>query len=500
MALVTQSNSSVPFSPLAPFTGVNNATVRLLKAISAAELALLRDGDTVYVESVRDYWKWVPTSTATDDSTGDAAQLRYCNPTVNGANPGRFERLFIRSPDWLLQDFFIDSTAGVGNNENTGASALVPLNNDNELYQRWGDFAQLTTPRTVTYIQSPTTQTNYDVQFLGGSLTLLGTRTLVLGPVVLTAVTVQNRATQTPWDITGPGLGAAHVGLIVQITASGVPANVGAYATIVKDLGGGKVRVSPFGTKVVSTVSFNVVTPVAGDTVEVISFPTLQTGKIRFRLGSNINFTASPLTNCAVIDLLKLEGSSDAASLVGIVICESTRVFYQRVVQSRMRWGGFGGTLHFFCGGHIITGSVSFLAGSTCNLDAVAIGNVLLSALPGCSVVMRKDCIFQAGGWGVVGNCRINSQGTAYFDSAGIGCNLAFGVYSQTGAIADWGTNNTSFGIGLSSGAFYIYVTKPTINATLGVGRETRIGGTDKLYGAIPYVEGANLAGLVLLA
>jgi hypothetical protein len=69
----------------------------------------------------------------------------------------------------------------------------------------------------------------------------------------------------------------------------------------------------------------------------------------------------------------------------------------------------------------------------------------------------------------------------------------------QTGAVADWGANNTSRYY-YSIGGFYSHVTKPTINGTLGAGREAQIGGTDKVYGVVPYVEGANLAHLVLTA
>ncbi len=111
MSIVRQQNSFT--SNLGPFTTVNNGGSRPLKAISASEFATMQNGSVVYVESVKRYYQWNPLSTETDD-TGTAASLNhFCNPTVNGVNPGRFEALFaITSPDWLLQDFFIDSAAG----------------------------------------------------------------------------------------------------------------------------------------------------------------------------------------------------------------------------------------------------------------------------------------------------------------------------------------------------------------------------------------------------
>jgi hypothetical protein len=44
------------------------------------------------------------------------------------------------------------------------------------------------------------------------------------------------------------------------------------------------------------------------------------------------------------------------------------------------------------------------------------------------------------------------------------------------------------------------YVTKPVINGGLGAGRESIVGGTDKQWGAIPYVEATNEAALVAYA
>src|SRR4249920_133101 len=298
MALVTQSNSGSSFSSLlAPFTGVDNATARLLKAITVSELATLRDGDMVYVESVRDYWKWVPTSTATDDSTGATAQLRYCNPTVNGASPGRFERLFICSPDWLLQNFTIDSATG--NNEGDGI--IVPLNNDNELLQRWQYNARITTPIVVTYIQAPTTITNYSVVIQeGGSLTLLGTPIVNQAAVTITAVTALNRATPVGWSIVGATFGVGDLGKIVVIISSTAPGNVGAYAYVVAQTGT-TLTVSPFGTFAPSDATpFTQATPLVNDVVKIITPTQLKVGVIRV-LSYLFNGTlAAPTRNCIV--------------------------------------------------------------------------------------------------------------------------------------------------------------------------------------------------------
>jgi len=138
MALITQSNNGAEFSSLlAPFTGVNNGSARLLKAISAGELATLREGNLVYVMSIRDYWKWLPNSTITSND------ITYCAPTIVGAGAGRFERMMMYSPDWQQaanKTVFVDelNTSTFANDENDGLTNITPLLNDDERRRRWG--------------------------------------------------------------------------------------------------------------------------------------------------------------------------------------------------------------------------------------------------------------------------------------------------------------------------------------------------------------------------
>jgi hypothetical protein len=100
-----------------------------------------------------------------------------------------------------------------------------------------------------------------------------------------------------------------------------------------------------------------------------------------------------------------------------------------------------------------------------------------------------------------------SSNGAAFFDRSSSDSAVIVGsftnstaAWAQSGAIPDWGTANAGHGVKVQSGAMYSYVTKPTVNGTLGVGREALVGGTDKLYADVPYIEGANNAALVLTA
>jgi len=488
-------------SKLAPFTGVDNATARLLKAISQFELNSLRDGDVVYVQSVRDYWKWVPTSTIADDSTGAAAKLRYCNPTVNGANPGRFERLFLYSPDWLIQNFTINNVTG--NNEADGIT--TPLNNDNELYQRWGLNALFSSPVTVTYAQAPTTETNYSLRYIsGGSVTILGTPIVTKAGTILTAIQTQVRTAgaELGWAITGVGLGAADVGKIAVITASAIPANINAYAGIVKDEGGGKLRIAPFGVYTPAPANFTAITPAVGDTIEIREPTVIKVGFISITAETTDSIVATPTRNCVIFDSVKLIGAS--ANFNGGIENNGAFVDYVRCGADVLSLGGFTHSTgrHRFTGGIIASNGVTSRTGCSLFINKTGILGGILSAT-GSVIAVATDTYFQnavlnAGRGGV-----INDQGAAFFDRTTSNQAIlvsAGGHYAQTGATPSWGTANAGHGITVQSGSSYTYVTKPTVNGTLGAGRETQVGGTDKLYAAIPYIEGANNATLVLTA
>lgn len=107
---------------------------RKLKDMTAEQVATLVDGLTVvYVATLRDYFVWDATCTYADDS---ATSLTVINPTGNGANAGRFLRLFVASPIWMRQLAWTISPA-TGNNENLGTPAS-PLKDDVERQFRMG--------------------------------------------------------------------------------------------------------------------------------------------------------------------------------------------------------------------------------------------------------------------------------------------------------------------------------------------------------------------------
>jgi hypothetical protein len=456
----------------------------------------LVDGVSIaWVESVKDSWRWDATSTLTADN------ITVCNPTANGANPGRFIRKLIPAPEWRQQAAWFVDTAG--NDENDGTSALTPLQTDTEIGRRWGVGAQLSIPVTVTYANAPANETNYDVQILsGGSLTVQGTLTDTKTGIVLTAVQVQVRTagSELGWAITGPTLGAADVGQLAIITASGTPANVGAYARILKDEGGGKVRVSPFGTFAASdSAPFVQITPLVGDTIKVSTPMTLKAGRLYIASGTRSATQATPSRQCAIFDSMIIDGGTPA--LDGVVESGGVTIFYARTILQNLTLVGFtsGTGLQRLCGGgwnSLIVNSGTlriFQAGGTGSLTVNWAGLITLLA----------DTYFQ--------NCQVNappgsvvlSQGAAWWDRSVADSTVSVqegGTMRQSGAVADWGTGNAGHAIRIFSTGEYIYAIKPTINGTLGAGREALIGGTDKQYGAVPFIEPTNNAALVLTA
>lgn len=290
MALVSQSSQALP-TKLAPFTGVNNATVRLLKAISAFELASLQEGDVVYTESVRDYWKWLPASViASNDIT-------YCAPTVVGAGAGRFERLLLASPDWSLQTTWVldeANSSGTANDENDGLTATTPLASTVERRRRMGPKAQwsASTAYHLRYISTATSDilegqcgTNVAIYLHASMNDREGVTPALYSGSATTVVTVAP-ATNIPWQINSAGLPVSWTasGLIdkrVRLT-SGANINALAWAALQDGVTPKNVQLSEFMTPV---ASFNVAPFVApastsngpsnGDTFVVENLRTL---------------------------------------------------------------------------------------------------------------------------------------------------------------------------------------------------------------------------------
>jgi hypothetical protein len=125
---------------LGPFNTIATGAVgsgRLID-VTAGQIALLKRGNLAWVESVRDFFLWDPTSALAQDTfNAGGTPMTIVNPTANGVNPGRFLREFTAQPQWRAQRQWVVRPT-TGNDENSGADDVTPLASNAELQRRLG--------------------------------------------------------------------------------------------------------------------------------------------------------------------------------------------------------------------------------------------------------------------------------------------------------------------------------------------------------------------------
>lgn len=408
--------------------------------------------------------------------------------------------------------WFIDPVNGSDTND--GSTLALALKTDARRQVLWGGSAMaiVSAPTTVTYVSSPPASdvVNYNVAYkTGGSLTIQGTPTITNPAITLTAVTSLNRGTQTPFDVTGVGLGASDVGRLMRITSG---ARLNNYCGVAKDLTGGKVRISPFGNLSVSAtttttgIPFTEVTPQVGDIVEVFTVPILTIGSLLFRSLTNVVPTAT--TNAVFLDTIGLDGTnSPIFSVPGTLMCQGAQVYLRQCTYQRIKFGGLGG---IWGAGGIATNSWQVQGGFSNNGAPFAIfyGFLMTAGAFTCqaggSCIIGGDCLFQ--------NASCQSAGNLFADFVSIfdraNSNLSMQIFAggnyQSNNLASgdllWGDNNLGVGVRIFSGGSLIYTTKPTINTPQGAGRQSLIGGVNTDWASVPAVTAANNAMIVARA
>ena len=407
-------------------------------------------------------------------------------------------------------NWFIDPVNG--NDSNDGSTAVLALKTDARRQVLWGGSATavLKQPVTVTYLSSPpaTDVVNFNVAYTtGGSLTVTGTKTVTNPAIALTAVTALNRGTQTPWDVTGVGLGAPDVGRLMRITGG---ARINNYCGVAKDLTGGKVRISPFGNidvagSIATGVPFAQVTPQIGDVVEVFTVPTLTMGSFVFRALTPTVPTFGPNANGVFFDTIGLDGTSSGAwSMIGTVQVLGAQLYLRQATWQRIKFGGLGG---IWGAGGIMTntcqvqGGFSNNGGPFCNFFSFLMSNGFFTVQAGAAAIVGGDCLFQNASLQSAGN--LFGEFVSIFDRsiANTACQIFNGgIYRSASFGAGdllWGDGNTGVAVRIKSGGQMDYTTKPTINTPSGPGRMSIIGGTNKDWATVPYIEGNNNAMIV---
>lgn len=479
------------------FLSVAKTSTDRMKDATPIYCAQLTDGDEVFVRSYGCKWYWdasFPYATSTDDKES-------CRPT-SWQTDGAFVRDLNGSKKFTRQTAWFVSTDG--DDENDGLTALTPLATDREIQRRWGTNPYLDAKITITYTKAPTGTTNFEACLLpDASLTLVGTPTTTLANVPITAVQAQVRTagSEVRHAITGTGLTSAHVGKLAVIV-SGTAANIGAYAMILKDETSGKVVVSPFGKGAIGFSGFTAVTPVANvDRIDVVTPMTLKVGTIKLKCFSQTAFAGPPAANMFITDGVTLDGDADAfgtgsLSIDGVYsqllrsILKDIQIYglnSSSITGLNVTGGGATGTILVNNNGTFFT-KTGFLSAT-------------LLIRNGGSCLLDPDTYFQNSHIGVFANGLVASTGACVSERSSTGAITIGpgGVWQQSGAVPDWGTGNTGFGIIVQSGGTYVYSTKPTVNGTLGAARETKIGGVDTQYASVPAVTAANNAMIVAL-
>jgi len=291
---VWQRRSSVGGSGALRFNTVAVGALGSGRLIDVAMAGLVDGTSLAWVESVKDTWRWDATSTLTADN------ITVCNPTANGANPGRFIRELEPAPEWMLQTTWVVDAANssaLANDENDGLTATTPLLTDTERQRRMGpnpDWSKATEYHLRYISDVPTTQPIVIAKkggttqlFVHGSMTDgAGQSTLFSGTSgTITALNYAAAGGGQPWEMICATIPASWTasGLVNKRLRFTSGANIRGVLWIIKDLGGAApdahARLSEpqvfFNQTAPLVVSANTFTPAPGDTFVVENLTTL---------------------------------------------------------------------------------------------------------------------------------------------------------------------------------------------------------------------------------
>lgn len=382
-----------------------------------------------------------------------------------------------------------------GNDANQG-TALSPIRTLTELARRWAGKVLLPSIAAATITLAGTFPS--EVLALSGVEVQRG-QSLVVRPATLTEVasgtittyTARNAAADTSAtilaDISFAGLAQARIRL-----TSG--ASSGATAWIGADLGGNTCRVGAF------QLNGGAVTPANGVTFVVETYPTAVGGV-------TIQYVGAGHVRVEDFEVRQI-GTGQPQFIAGGGLGSSTTFFetgaqvYRCKLTVGARW--YYGTAFTGCcstapmivasGQYIMQGHTWFsavtlrdnasltLQGPYVTFDSANISIALMQVLTGSVLLYGADIEF----FGCVST--VAAFALAEFAS----------IYSSASARSVYGSGNTFPTAALvRSGTGFVYTTKPTIVGTV---QDALVGGTARAWAAIPYIEPANNAMIVVRA
>jgi hypothetical protein len=275
------NNRVQPASGSGPVTGDSLLAVANIAAMVALDDTIIDSGGVVSVRSMMDLWMLDKTSLLVPDGITVVAA-----PTA-----GNWVRLQLPNKTWQLQaNWYIDEA--LGNDENTGASSLVPLATFEEYSRRVGE-GPLTISHTVNLLS--TINQDIDVRTLMDDdtkdITIIGLRSAPLYSGSFTAVTNENAGANQELQLTDAAIPVSWTasGLVDKLCVLTSGPNAGAAGWIVnKDLG-----TTARATKFYSAAT-GYVEPAVGETFDVVDLG-LVNGSLSGIDGGN--------TRCRVQDL-----------------------------------------------------------------------------------------------------------------------------------------------------------------------------------------------------
>lgn len=446
------------------------------------------------VDRARCYVTELPVNATYEYDQDSVAAADGFNVVAPASGVGRWILVSIAGSEPFMAQaaWAVDSVNGNDANEGT---ALSPIRTLTELARRWAGKVLLPSIAAATITLDGTFPS--EVLALSGVEVQRG-QSLVVRPATLTQVASGTITTYTPRNAAADASAtiladisfAGHAGRRIQLTSG---ANAGAVATVLADTGGNTCRVSSFATDVGTAV-----VPVDGDTFVIETIPTVVGGVTIQTTGSGLvyvedlelsaistfqpnyfqpfGFVSSGANfgrGSAFFHRCKFSGVNTFlfAGGAGFTNCTFTANMSFRLGRYYLQHGAFVvGTLGLFNSG------LSIQAGWFCFEGTAGVPITMLeqSSVSQLADVQMFACV------------------------AANGIEIREGVWAQGSSVRVYGGGNTlTTAVKAFADSAFLYQNKPTIVGTV---QDALVGGTPKAWAAIPYIEPANNAMIVVRA
>jgi hypothetical protein len=408
---------------------------------------------------------------------------------------------FRRQPNWYIDG---ENLSGLASDRNDGHDITHPIRHWETMFRRLGPRAYIHDLAMTINVMSSLQSGDFAVldMLIGknSNIAVLGTKKTAGLPVgtITTAVDVNRTVgAETMPKITDTALGAGGfstaIGKLVKITG-GVRSGTSFFT--MKDLTAKTARITTPMLLSASSGPLGATRKVLvnGDPYQVYDLPNVPLGLFHIECASNQNnpsFTNWFTCNSILIDHNISSEIATVGSYIGIGDCILSGTFIQsdfwasyNTLYTPASIGGFGGI------------GIENCASFACIGGGILNGGMFATS---SAIVFDLDFLFQAmpSVCGLLGGCQITTGTCAFFDgTSGLGllaiptgCRWDSVTYSESEQL--WGTNNNGCAVRVSGGHLK-YGVLPTINKGLGMGREIRVGATEKTWAEMPYTETLN--------